>query len=45
MPEYKDQKTGEIVKILVEKGFKFPATGAKVLLKSRPPVAKEVRTD
>ncbi|MEM3422390.1 MAG: hypothetical protein QXF35_03645 [Candidatus Bilamarchaeaceae archaeon] len=45
MPEYKDQKTGEVVKISIEKGFKFPATGAKVLLKSRPPVAKEVSTD
>jgi len=45
MAEYKDQKTGEIVKISLEKGFKFPATGAKMLLKTRPPIAKEVSTD
>lgn len=45
MAEYKDQKTGENVKVSLEKGFKFPATGAKVLLKTRPPIAKEVRTD
>jgi len=45
MPEYKDHKTGEPVKVSMEKGFKFPSTGAKILLKSRPPIAKEVSTD
>ncbi|MFH1221518.1 MAG: hypothetical protein V1492_00355 [Candidatus Micrarchaeota archaeon] len=45
MPEYKDQKTGEAVKVSTEKGFKFPSTGAKILLKTRPPIAKEVGTD
>lgn len=45
MAEYKVQKTGEAVKVSLEKGFKFPATGAKMLLKTRPPIAKEVSTD
>ena len=43
MGEYKDMKTGA----RVETGdkFKFPATGAKVLIKERPPIATEVGTD
>ena len=45
MAEYKDQTTGEDVKVSTEKGFKFPSTGAKILLKKRPPIAKEVDTD
>lgn len=45
MGEYKDLKTGAIVSIADEKNFIFPATGAKMLLKSRPPIAKEVSTD
>jgi DNA-directed RNA polymerase subunit RPC12/RpoP len=44
MGEYKDLKTGAIVNITGDK-FTFPTTGAKILLKGRPPVAKEVRTD
>ena len=42
--EYKDLKTKGII-VSDEKAFNFPATGAKMLLKSRPPVAKEVKTD
>lgn len=45
MTEYKDQKTGEVLKINVDKNFVFPSTGAKTLLKTRPPVAKELGTD
>jgi DNA-directed RNA polymerase subunit RPC12/RpoP len=44
MGEYKDLKTGAIVSITGDK-FNFPTTGAKILLKGRPPVAKEVQTD
>ncbi len=45
MPEYKEYKTGEVVKMNVDKNFTFPSTGAKILLKTRPPIAKEVGTD
>ncbi|MDO8554042.1 MAG: hypothetical protein Q7S22_04505 [Candidatus Micrarchaeota archaeon] len=45
MGEYKDVKTGTVVVIADEKNFQFPTTGAKMLLKCRPPIAKEVRTD
>jgi hypothetical protein len=45
MGEYKDLKSGAIVSVADEKNFIFPATGAKMLLKTRPPVAKEVSTD
>ena len=45
MGEYKDLKTGAIISVADEKNFIFPATGAKMLLKSRPPIAKEVSTD
>jgi hypothetical protein len=42
MGEYKDPKTG--VTVSVAEG-KFPSTGAKILLKARPPIAKEVASD
>jgi len=45
MAEYKDYKTGELAKVNVDKNFVFPSTGAKILLKTRPPVAKEIKTD
>jgi len=45
MPEYKDHGTREKVKVNVDKNFVFPSTGAKILLKTRPPVAKEIATD
>ena len=45
MAEYKEHGTGELVKINVDKSFVFPPTGAKILLKTRPPIAKEVSTD
>jgi len=44
MADYKDLKTGAPVTITGDK-FTFPTTGAKILLKSRPPIAKEVTTD
>lgn len=44
MGEYKDQKSGVVVGVAGEK-FAFPSTGAKILLKGRPPIAKEVNTD
>lgn len=44
MSEYKDLKSGTIVAVTGEK-FAFPTTGAKVLLKTRPSIAKEVSTD
>jgi hypothetical protein len=44
MAEYKELKTGTIVEITGEK-FAFPTTGANILLKPRPPIAKEVGTD
>jgi len=44
MGEYKDPKTGAAVALSGEK-FAFPSSGAKILLKARPPVAKEVSTD
>ncbi len=44
MGEYKDPKTG--IAVAVNEGkFAFPTTGAKILLKARPPIAKEVATD
>ena len=45
MGEYKDIKTGTVVSVVDEKNFQFPTTGAKILLKCRPPIAKEVKTD
>lgn len=44
MAEYVDLKTGISVSIVGEK-FAFPTTGARVLLKPRPPIAKEVSSD
>ncbi len=44
MGEYKDPKTGIAVAV-TEGKFAFPTTGAKILLKARPPIAKEVHTD
>lgn len=44
MGEYKDLKTGAAVTVTKDK-FSFPSSGAKILLKERPPVAKEVSTD
>ena len=43
MGEYKDLKTG--AKVSTGDKFNFPSTGAKVLIKTRPPIAKEVKTD
>jgi len=45
MAEYKDVKTGAIVSVSDEKNFAFPSSGAKMLLKTRPPIAKDTRTD
>lgn len=45
MGEYKDIKTGAVITIPDEKKFSFPASGVKMLLKARPPIAKEVSTD
>ncbi len=45
MSEYKDFKTGALVSSSKEKGAFFPETGNKMLLKSRPPIAKDVSTD
>ena len=45
MGEYKDLKTGESITIIDEKNFTFPSTGAKMLLKARPPISKEATTD
>jgi hypothetical protein len=44
MGEYKDPKTGVAVAMSGEK-FALPTTGIKIVLKVRPPVAKEVGTD
>lgn len=45
MGEYKDLKTGQVITIVDEKNFVFPSTGAKMLLKARPPISKEAGTD
>jgi hypothetical protein len=44
MGEYKDPKTGASITLSGEK-FAFPTSGAKILLKARPPIAKEVSSD
>lgn len=44
MADYKDMKTGNAVTISGDK-FAFPSTGAKILIKARPPIAKELTTD
>ncbi len=43
MVEYKDPKTG--IEVAGGEKFAFPTSGAKLLLKTRPPIAKEVKTD
>lgn len=43
--EYKDYKTGTPVSLKKDKNFAFPSSGAKILLKTRPPIAKETSTD
>ncbi|MEO0249346.1 MAG: hypothetical protein ABIN58_07315 [candidate division WOR-3 bacterium] len=45
MGEYKEWGSGNKVIISILKNFEFPPTGAKVLFKVRPPVAKEIDTD
>lgn len=45
MGEYVEWQTGNRVVISSLKIFEFPPTGAKVLFKVRPPVAKEISTD
>ena len=44
MSEYRDLKTGTIVTVSGEK-FAFPTSGARILLKLTPPVAREVKSD
>jgi len=44
MAEYYDLKSGTLVSVTGDK-FAFPTTGARMLLKPRPPISKEVRTD
>ncbi|HSB47509.1 MAG TPA: hypothetical protein VLD37_05830 [Candidatus Bilamarchaeum sp.] len=43
MSDYMDQKSG--ASVTTGDKFAFPTSGAKILLKSRPPIAKEVSTD
>lgn len=45
MGEYKDIKSGTVITIANEKKFSFPASGVKMLVKARPPIAKDVSTD
>lgn len=45
MGEYVEWQTGNKVVISSLKTFEFPPTGAKVLFKVRPPLAKEISTD
>ncbi|HLD60166.1 MAG TPA: hypothetical protein VI912_04170 [Candidatus Bilamarchaeaceae archaeon] len=45
MVEYRDLKTGTVITIETDKKFQFPPTGARMLLKTRPPISKEVSTD
>ncbi|MGV8177075.1 MAG: hypothetical protein ACP5NX_04705 [Candidatus Bilamarchaeaceae archaeon] len=45
MAGYRSWKTGEIVEIDDLNHFTFPPTGDKILLKTRPPIAKELKTD
>ena len=44
MLEYRELRTGAIVKAETGK-FHFPTTGANLLVKPRPPIAKEMSTD
>ncbi|HIH22677.1 MAG: hypothetical protein AABW86_06160 [Candidatus Micrarchaeota archaeon] len=45
MGEYISWKTGEKIDIANMKDFQFPPTGDKMLLKARPPVALDMKTD
>ena len=45
MVEYKDAKSGTVVSVEGTREFAFPATGAKLLMKCRPSIAKEISTD
>ncbi|MFA5050037.1 MAG: hypothetical protein WC501_03440 [Candidatus Micrarchaeia archaeon] len=45
MVSYKDWKSKKDVEIKDAQNFEFPSTGAKILLKSRPPVSKFCSTD
>ncbi len=45
MPKYKLWPAGEEVEIKSLKDYVIALSGAKVLVKVRPPVAKEVSTD
>ena len=45
MVVYRDWLTGELIEIKDIKSHKFPFSGSNILLKVRPPVAKEVSTD
>lgn len=42
--EYADMKTGADINVSSEK-FIFPTTGTVLVLKKRPPIAKEVETN
>jgi hypothetical protein len=44
MAEYKDLKTGTMVEVTGDK-FIFPSSGAKILVKTRPSIAKDTTTD
>jgi hypothetical protein len=45
MPNYKVWLSGERIEIKDVKNYALALSGAKILLKERPPVAKEVSTD
>jgi hypothetical protein len=45
MGEYKSWKNGATVEITSLKDFQFPPTGDKILLKARPPLALEMKSD
>ncbi|MFA6531226.1 MAG: hypothetical protein WCT31_05830 [Candidatus Micrarchaeia archaeon] len=45
MAEYKSWKSGNVVEIANLKDFQFPPTGDKILLKARPPLALELKSD
>ena len=45
MVQYKVWKSGDVVEVSDPKNFIFPPSGEKVLLKTRPPIAKTAGTD
>lgn len=45
MVDYVDFKTGIPISVDSSGKFNFPTTGANMLLKPRPPIAKEVTAD